>query len=90
MGLPILARELIAHGLSPETPAAVVQQATTANQRVITGTLAELPALAFAARLEPPTLIVIGDVVALHESFAWFVPAAPRGEVAAAAIAGAD
>ncbi len=90
MGLPILARELIAHGLSPTTPAAVIQQATTANQRVIAGTLADLPGLAFDARLEPPTLIVIGDVVALQPSFAWFDPAADCTEAASAAIAAAD
>jgi uroporphyrin-III C-methyltransferase/precorrin-2 dehydrogenase/sirohydrochlorin ferrochelatase len=88
MGLPILARELIAHGLPASTPAAVVQQATTVNQRVITGTLANLPGRAFDARLAPPTLIVVGDVVALQESFGWFDPATTRA--AAAAIAGAD
>ncbi|MFO1317569.1 MAG: uroporphyrinogen-III C-methyltransferase [Burkholderiales bacterium] len=86
MGLPILARELIAHGLAPGTPAAVVQHATTPSQRVVAGTLAELPALATAARLEPPTLIVVGDVVALQPAFAWFDPAT----LAAAAAVGAD
>ncbi len=83
--LPTLARELIAHGRPPSTPAAIVQQATTANQRVVAGTLADLPRLAAAARLTPPTLIVVGEVVALRDAFAWF--AAPvRG---ADAVAGA-
>jgi uroporphyrin-III C-methyltransferase/precorrin-2 dehydrogenase/sirohydrochlorin ferrochelatase len=90
LGLPILARELVAHGLPASTPAAVIQQGTTANQRVVTGTLADLPGRAFDARLEPPTLIVIGDVVKLQSTFAWFDPAAARPGAAVAAVAGGD
>ncbi|MCK7502199.1 MAG: hypothetical protein MZW92_79020 [Comamonadaceae bacterium] len=54
------ADRLIAHGLPGDTPAAIVQQGTTPQQRVVTGTLATLPALAEAAQLKPPTLIIIG------------------------------
>jgi uroporphyrin-III C-methyltransferase/precorrin-2 dehydrogenase/sirohydrochlorin ferrochelatase len=91
LGLPILCRELVTHGLAPATPAAVVQQATTANQRVITGTLADLPGRAFDARLEPPTLIIVGDVVRLQATFAWFDPSVLRGATLGADIAvGAD
>ena len=82
-GLPQLARELVGHGLPATTPAAVVQHATTASQRVVAGTLADLPAKARAAGLEPPTLIVVGDVVALRPAFAWF-HAPARAAVAAA------
>jgi len=89
LGLPVLARELIAHGRSPATPAAVVEQATTANQRIVTGTLADLPGKAFDARLAPPTLIVIGDVVALQRSFAWFDAAMPIPDARGSAV-GAD
>ncbi len=88
-GLPILARELIAHGLPASTPAAVIERGTTANQRVITGTLAALPGRAFDARLEPPTLIVVGDVVRLQRTFTWFDPDA-MGPLAAIASAAAD
>jgi uroporphyrin-III C-methyltransferase/precorrin-2 dehydrogenase/sirohydrochlorin ferrochelatase len=77
LGLPILCRELIAHGLPATTPAAVVQQGTTAQQRVIVGTLANLPGRAFDARMAPPTLIIVGDVVRLRNTLAWFDPAAP-------------
>jgi uroporphyrin-III C-methyltransferase/precorrin-2 dehydrogenase/sirohydrochlorin ferrochelatase len=86
-GLPTLARELVAHGLPATTPAAVIQQGTTANQRVVTGTLADLPGRAAAAGLEPPTLIVVGDVVTLQRTFAWFDPATalPMADIAAAA-----
>lgn len=71
-GLPILCRELIAHGLPGDWPAAIVQQGTTANQRTVTGTLATLPELAGAARLKAPTLIIVGEVVKLREKLSWF------------------
>jgi len=71
-GLDILCRELIAHGQSRLTPAAIVQQGTTINQKVVTGTLEDLPRLAAEARLHPPTLIIVGEVVRLREKLAWF------------------
>ncbi len=73
-GLPTLCREMIAHGLPAHTPAAVVQQGTTLNQKVITGTLETLPSLAAQAQLKPPTLIIVGDVVKLHDKLDWFHP----------------
>jgi uroporphyrin-III C-methyltransferase len=75
-GLPVLARELVAQGLPADTPAAVVQQATTAAQRVVTGTLADIAQRAATAELVPPTLIIVGEVVRLQAAFAWFDPAA--------------
>ena len=72
-GLPVLAKELVKHGLTPQTPAAIVQQGTTPHQRVVIGTLETLPALAVEAQLKPPTLIIIGNVVSLHEKLKWFV-----------------
>jgi len=83
-GLPLLCRELVAHGLPAATPAAIVESATTPRQRIVTGTLADLPALAAAAQLEPPTLIIVGDVVRLADKLSWFVPAAPAQAAAAA------
>jgi uroporphyrin-III C-methyltransferase/precorrin-2 dehydrogenase/sirohydrochlorin ferrochelatase len=74
LGLPVLCQELIQHGLTPATPAAIVQQGTTNSQRVITGTLETLPKLAQDAQLKPPTLIIVGDVVKLHDKLAWFKP----------------
>jgi uroporphyrin-III C-methyltransferase len=71
-GLPILCEKLIAHGLPADWPAAIVQQATTPQQRTITGTLATLPGLAQQAQLTPPTLIIVGEVVKLHAKLAWF------------------
>jgi uroporphyrin-III C-methyltransferase/precorrin-2 dehydrogenase/sirohydrochlorin ferrochelatase len=85
LGLPVLCQQLIAHGLTAETPAAVVQQGTTENQRVVCGTLATLPLTAIKAGLTPPTLIIVGEVVRLREKLAWFdVPAKTAAADAAA------
>lgn len=73
-GLERVSRELIAHGLSPRTPAVIIQQGTTASQRVVAGTLAGLPVLAAAAHLRAPTLIVIGRVVRLRRVLGRFMP----------------
>jgi uroporphyrin-III C-methyltransferase/precorrin-2 dehydrogenase/sirohydrochlorin ferrochelatase len=73
-GLETLCSELVAHGMPESTPAAIVQQGTTQNQRVITGTLATLPAIAQREKLHAPTLIIVGGVVKLREKLAWFNP----------------
>ncbi|MGC2165849.1 MAG: siroheme synthase CysG [Gallionella sp.] len=73
-GLASLCDELIAHGLPDSTPAAIVQQGTTRNQRALTGTLATLPEIAEAAKLQAPTLIIVGGVVTLREKLSWFHP----------------
>ena len=64
--LPTICAELARHGLPGDTPAALVEQASLPGQRCITGTLAELPALARQHGVRPPALIVIGEVVALQ------------------------
>jgi uroporphyrin-III C-methyltransferase / precorrin-2 dehydrogenase / sirohydrochlorin ferrochelatase len=85
LGLPVLCRQLIAHGLPATTPAAIVQQGTTHKQRVLTGSLETLPDLTTAANLIPPTLIIVGEVVKLHQKLAWFEPESDlhAGEAAA-------
>ena len=67
-----LCRELVAHGLPPQTPAAMVQQATTSAQRVVSADLATLAQRARDAGLKPPTLIIVGEVVRLRERLEWF------------------
>lgn len=64
--LPIICEQLIAHGLPATTPAALIERATLPEQRCVTGTLGNLPAIARLAELKPPTLIIIGEVVGLH------------------------
>ena len=74
MGVTRLAEicgELVAHGLDPATPAAVIERATTPKQRVVTGTVATLPAIAKAEGVKPPALIVVGEVVSLRPSLDW-------------------
>ena len=63
-----IAHELIAHGKSPETPAAVVSQGCTARQRQVIGTLADITHKVSEASLEAPAVIVIGQVVDLAET----------------------
>ena len=73
-GLDTLCAKLIEHGLPGSTPVAIVQQGTTQNQRVITGTLATLPGIAQVEKPQAPTLIIVGGVVTLREKLAWFDP----------------
>lgn len=73
-GLDILSSELIKHGLAEKTPAAIVQQGTTSEQRVYITTLKELPLTPKQYDIKPPSMIIIGEVVSLHEKLAWFKP----------------
>lgn len=61
---------LIRHGRDPTTPVAVIGRGTRQDQQVLTGTLEHLETLAAAA--PTPALLVIGEVVKLHEQLAWF------------------
>ncbi|GAB5414411.1 MAG: siroheme synthase CysG [Congregibacter sp.] len=72
VGLPIICRELIAHGRDPDTPMALVERATSASQQLLTGTLTSMPALVEAANPQPPTLIIVGAVVKLADKLRWF------------------
>ncbi len=72
LGLEKLCAQLIAHGLPADMPAAVVQQATLPQQRVVTATLAELAQRVEAAGLRPPTLVIVGDVVKLRDQLSWY------------------
>ena len=63
---------LIAHGLDAETPAAIIHWGTTSRQRVLTGTVADLPARAAAEGFTPPAIILIGKVVSLRDRLNWF------------------
>lgn len=76
LGLPLLCQQLIKHGMPATTPAAVVQQGTMHEQRVVTGTLETLPLATFKAGIRPPTLIIVGEVVKLRQQLAWFEPQA--------------
>ena len=62
--LPRIARELVAHGRSPDTPVAVIHRGTTEAETTIIATLGEI---AGGMEIEAPAVAVIGDVVALRE-----------------------
>ncbi|WP_137887167.1 siroheme synthase CysG [Pseudomonas sp. 2FE] len=72
VGLPLICEQLIKHGRASTTPAALIQQGTTAKQRVFTGTLANLPELVAQHEVHAPTLVIVGEVVTLRDKLAWF------------------
>ena len=78
VGLEIIAAELIAHGLAPTTPAALIQQGTTPTQKTIISSIHNLAAEVRAHDVQPPTLVIIGEVVKLHNKLNWFRPNATQ------------
>lgn len=75
VGLAQICEKLIAHGVSPDLPAAVIQQGTTQKQRVVVSTVAKLAEDVATAGLKAPSLTIIGEVVKLRERLNWFAPA---------------
>ena len=71
-----IVEKLLQHGAPVTRPAAVIAQGTTADQRVVTGTLSSIREVSTEAKLESPALLVVGEVVALHSTLAWFGTAA--------------
>jgi uroporphyrin-III C-methyltransferase len=67
-----IATRLIAAGRRPDEPAAVVSRATTPKQKVVVGTLGDIAALARRETIEPPALVVVGEVVRLRQDLNWF------------------
>ncbi len=74
-GIEVICTQLVAHGMAPDMPAALVEQGTTRNQRVHIGTVATLPKLVAESGVRAPTLTIIGEVVKLHDKLDWFQPA---------------
>ena len=75
-GIDCLCRELVNHGMAPDTPAALIEQGTTLKQRVIIGDLSDLADKVGREDVHAPTLIIVGSVVSLHDKLAWFEPRA--------------
>lgn len=63
-------QQLIAHGMAAATPVALIENGTSTRQRVLAGELAQLSVL--AAQAASPSLIIVGDVVALRARLNWF------------------
>jgi len=72
--LPRIACALLAGGRRPDTPVALIRWGSTDAQETLVGRLDEIAPLAAAARVAPPVVIVVGDVVALRGRLAWFTP----------------
>jgi uroporphyrin-III C-methyltransferase/precorrin-2 dehydrogenase/sirohydrochlorin ferrochelatase len=75
-GVEVICSKLVEHGLPSSTPAALIQQGTTPQQRVYTSTLAELPTVVERHQIKAPTLIIVGHTVLLRERLGWFEPSA--------------
>lgn len=88
MGLAYLGEltaDFIANGADPTLPVAIIENGTRPNQKVATGTLANIAEVAKANDVVGPALIVIGSVVSLRDKLAWYNP--PSAEIAAATAA---
>jgi uroporphyrinogen III methyltransferase/synthase len=65
-------KSLVANGMSPQTPIAIIHRGTTGRQKTVAGTLATIAALAAKGKISPPALTIIGDVVKLRGKLNWF------------------
>ncbi len=72
LGLETIASELIAHGRAPETPVAVVHNATLPDQDIVIGALMNIAERVKVAGLVSPALIIVGEVVGLHDRLNWY------------------
>jgi uroporphyrinogen III methyltransferase/synthase len=70
--LPSICHKLMEYGMEGDRGCAVISKATRFDQRTVTGTLRNIEARVAEAKLETPALIVVGDVVKLHETLNWF------------------
>ncbi|HHH45146.1 MAG TPA: uroporphyrinogen-III C-methyltransferase [Gammaproteobacteria bacterium] len=73
-GVGVMSEQLVKHGLPASTPVALVQQGTTQNQRVVVSDLEHLAETVQQEQIRPPTIIIVGKVVELHEKLQWFHP----------------
>lgn len=72
--LPMICEQLIAHGRVATTPVAVIEWGTIAEQRTVVGTLETIVEQVKQQEITNPAIILVGDVVNLHEQIAWFQP----------------
>jgi len=70
--LPLICQELISKGRAPETPAAVIQWGTLNTQRTAVGNLLDITRRVEDAKIKPPSIILIGEVIRLREQLKWF------------------
>ena len=71
-GIDVLQKNLLDQGMPPDMPAAIIQQGTTPDQKVYTGKVATLVQTVAGNDIKPPSMIVIGEVVKLHDKLSWY------------------
>jgi len=71
VGLNTICQQLVANGMDADTPIALIQQGTTATQKVLVGNLLTMPELVQSNQIKAPTIIIVGEVVKLRESLRW-------------------
>lgn len=72
--LPAISQKLLTAGMAPTMPAAVIEQGTVSQQRMVSGPLAEIAGRVTTAGLHSPAVVVIGRVVDLSTLLSWFAP----------------
>ncbi len=82
--LGAIASRLVEGGRAASEPAAVLERGTLPDQRVVTGTLGTIAGAAESAGVRAPALVVVGEVVRLHERLAWLDQVRPLGGVSVA------
>lgn len=71
-GVNEICKQLVAHGLPASTPAALISQGTTPDHKTMIGELSTLPTIVENNEFKAPTLIIVGEVVSLHNKLKWF------------------
>ncbi len=71
VGLPIICRQLIAHGMPADMPVALVSRGTTPEQQVVVGDLSNIVERVERNAAPAPTLVMIGRVVTLRSRLDW-------------------
>jgi len=69
--LGIICKELVSGGIDKKTPVAVIQDGTTPKQKMIIGTVSNIAQKVMRAKIEPPSIIIIGKVVSLSKTIGW-------------------
>jgi uroporphyrin-III C-methyltransferase/precorrin-2 dehydrogenase/sirohydrochlorin ferrochelatase len=72
VGLERITQQLIAHGLRPDMPVALISKGTTPEQQVVVGTVADIASKVEGSKIVPPTITIIGEVVKLRDKLRWF------------------
>ena len=84
--LPVIQQQLLAHGMAPDTPVAVVRWGTVSRQQTVVGQLGNIDRIVQAARIQSPAIIVIGDIVRLREELNWYETKPLFGTTVACAV----